>query len=82
MEEFGAVLGVNWLSTLGLINWDFERMVIQFSYEGKAVALQGMGKALIQHPTVYSLSFHGEADQPLLQLLQDIEALFDEPLGL
>lgn len=25
LEEFGAVMGVNWLRTLGKIKWDFNR---------------------------------------------------------
>lgn len=36
------VLGVQWLSLLGLITWDFLQLEMQFKYEGKRVVLHGL----------------------------------------
>ena len=37
-----AVLGAQWLMTLGPILWDFSKMQMKFSMEGEDVMLQGM----------------------------------------
>ena len=37
-----VVLGTQWLSTLGEINWDFRLLTIRFLYMGKSVFLQGL----------------------------------------
>ena len=46
----GIVLGTQWLSTLGMISWDFKKLCMGFLYEGKQVWLQGLkeSKSLIQ----------------------------------
>ena len=44
LEGFDAVLGAQWLSTLGPILWDFSRMNMKFSMEGKTIELQGLTK--------------------------------------
>ena len=36
------VLGTQWLSTMGVINWDFKHLSIIFTYAGKQVLLQGI----------------------------------------
>jgi hypothetical protein len=36
----GIVLGTQWLSTLGVISWDFKQLVMRFKHEGKQVWLQ------------------------------------------
>ena len=42
LEGYDAVLGAQWLMTLGPILWDFSKMQMKFSMEGKEVMLQGM----------------------------------------
>ena len=36
------VLGIQWLSTLGVIIWDFKLLIMRFCYLGKEVFLQGL----------------------------------------
>ena len=36
------VLGTQWLSTLGVISWDFHLLTMRFLYKGKSVFLQGL----------------------------------------
>ena len=36
------VLGTQWLRTLGLIWWDFERLQMNFSWKGRRVDLRGL----------------------------------------
>jgi hypothetical protein len=38
----GIVLGTQWLSTLGMINWDFKNLMMGFMHEGRQVWLQGL----------------------------------------
>lgn len=42
LGDFGVVLGVNWLRTLGPISWDFEHMTMEFMFDGQPVLLQGI----------------------------------------
>jgi hypothetical protein len=46
----GVVLGTQWLRTLGVISWDFEKLSMGFIHQGKQVWLQGMktGQSRIQ----------------------------------
>ncbi|XP_074280997.1 uncharacterized protein LOC141605963 [Silene latifolia] len=37
------VLGVQWLSQLGPISWDFHKLTMEFNYQGKMVSLQALG---------------------------------------
>ncbi|XP_023920704.1 uncharacterized protein LOC112032172 [Quercus suber] len=39
------VLGTQWLETLGVIQWDFKLLTMNFSYDHKQVQLQGLKKA-------------------------------------
>jgi hypothetical protein len=39
---YGIVLGTQWLSTLGMINWDFKNLMMGFMHEGNKVWLQGL----------------------------------------
>ena len=42
------VWGVQWLSNLGLILWDFEKLTMAFNYKGKAVVLRGTEKSNVE----------------------------------
>jgi hypothetical protein len=46
----GVVLGTQWLRTLGVISWDFEKLSMGFKHQGKQVWLQGIktGQSRIQ----------------------------------
>lgn len=44
LEGFDAVLGAQWLITLGPILWDFSRMNMKFRMEGKTIELQDLTK--------------------------------------
>jgi len=37
-----VVLSTQWLSTLGLISWDFKELEMEFMYQGMKVWLQGI----------------------------------------
>jgi len=43
------VLGFQWLSTLGVIKWDFKHLRIEFTYQGHPVTLKGVR---VQKPQV------------------------------
>ncbi|KAK8918476.1 hypothetical protein KSP39_PZI021744 [Platanthera zijinensis] len=61
------VLGVQWLITLGPVNWDFYNLRLEFSSQGKQIVLRGSSPA----------------DQRLLTaLLHRFADLFAEPQGL
>ena len=42
LEGCEVVLGTYWLSTLGVINWDFKLLTIEFHHWGQQVVLQGI----------------------------------------
>ena len=37
-----VVLGTQWLYTLGLIQWDFQHLTMEFVLDGKPVLLKGL----------------------------------------
>jgi len=45
------VLGVQWLSTLGPILWDFEALTVEFTVGGEKQVLQGIQKDEVRWPT-------------------------------
>ena len=42
LEGYEVVLGAQWLRTLGMIEWDFSKLLMRFQYGGKKISLQGM----------------------------------------
>lgn len=42
LENCDMVLGVQWLATLGNINWNFADMTMQFKVQGKTYTLKGI----------------------------------------
>ncbi|XP_041009475.1 uncharacterized protein LOC121253540 [Juglans microcarpa x Juglans regia] len=63
----GAVLGVQWLKSLGPITWDFASLVMQFRWKGKIVGLKGL--------QLSDTTFVNEDDKFLLQTVQKGKAL-------
>ncbi|KAJ0035750.1 hypothetical protein Pint_24601 [Pistacia integerrima] len=41
LDGYDIVLGTQWLQALGLVIWDFSRMIMRFSLDGKEVILRG-----------------------------------------
>ena len=41
LEGCGIVLGTQWLSTLGVISWDFKNLVMGFKHEGNKCGCKG-----------------------------------------
>ena len=48
LEGYEVVLGAQWLRTLGMIEWDFSKLLMRFQYGGKRISLQGMTNPLKQ----------------------------------
>jgi len=42
------ILGVQWLTTLSPILWDFEQLILEFKYRGKRQVLRGSHKTTIE----------------------------------
>uniref|UniRef100_A0A2N9HZP8 Retrotransposon gag domain-containing protein n=1 Tax=Fagus sylvatica TaxID=28930 RepID=A0A2N9HZP8_FAGSY len=77
----GIVLGTQWLSTLGMINWDFKNLMMGFMHEGNKVWLQGLKEKpnLIQG----SKDFKGKATMKglLFQIMPCELASIQEEIG-
>ena len=39
LEGYEVVLGAQWLQTLGMIEWDFSKLLMRFQYGGKRISL-------------------------------------------
>lgn len=74
-----AVLEVNWLRTLGPISWDFEHMMMEFSFDGQPALLQGISTELGLHPSTFLLSITPDHDQGLQTLLTAYGDVFSAP---
>nr|XP_017226343.1 PREDICTED: uncharacterized protein LOC108202460 [Daucus carota subsp. sativus] len=44
--SYDLVLGVDWLGSLGLVTFDYKRLILQFLYKGQEVVLQGNSQPL------------------------------------
>jgi len=42
------ILGVQWLITLGTILWDFEKLMMEFTYNGKKQIIRGSHKTTVE----------------------------------
>lgn len=42
------VLGIQWLATLGNIQWNFEELSMEFVYKGKKIALRGSTQPVLK----------------------------------
>ncbi|XP_050258944.1 uncharacterized protein LOC126703934 [Quercus robur] len=50
LEGYEVVLGAQWLRMLGMIEWDFSKLLMRFQYGGKRISLQGMSNL---HKQIY-----------------------------
>lgn len=82
LGEFGLVLGVNWLSLLGPISWDFKHMTMEFCVEGSTICLQGLSNVTATTSSNYSLSLPSASNPGLKELLEKYSAIFTEPRSL
>ncbi|RWW02502.1 hypothetical protein GW17_00034406 [Ensete ventricosum] len=41
LDDYEVVLGVEWLTTLGDVSWNFSKLIMKFSCKGKQVILRG-----------------------------------------
>lgn len=42
LKDYDAVLGIQWLGSLGSITWDFNSMVMEFTNKGSSCSIQGL----------------------------------------
>ena len=48
LESCDMVLGVQWLSQLGTVKWNFKKLQMEFTYVGKVHTLSGMTGKIVQ----------------------------------
>nr|GEX89973.1 hypothetical protein [Tanacetum cinerariifolium] len=53
------VLGIQWLSTLGTMKWNFQDLVMKFVYEGRKICLRGTKQSELQWMSGKHLSKQG-----------------------
>ncbi|XP_021623868.1 uncharacterized protein LOC110623248 [Manihot esculenta] len=82
LTGFDIVLGVNWLTTLGPILWDFNIMWMSFFVQGKQVELYGINSRSGTQPNLHSLLPATDPDTQLQKLLFEYASLFNPPTGL
>lgn len=65
-------LGTKWLQTLGTISWNFEKLMMQFQFEGKEVEFKGIrtSKTAIISGKSFKISMKKSQPQLVLQLLE------------
>jgi len=42
------ILGVQWLTILGPILWDFEKLIMEFTFNGKKQVIKGVHKTAVE----------------------------------
>ena len=67
------VLGVQWLSLLGPITWDFMQLEMQFKYLGKRVVLHGIKHSVVHEVKAAKLKLSEEQAQISLLYVQHTE---------
>ena len=71
------ILGIQWLSTLGSILWNFEDLIMEFQYKGKRHVLRGSKKVEVgwlgknkQKALCYSIQMFALQIQPAEEVLE------------
>ena len=59
-----AVLGAQWLQTLGPILWDFQQMWMQFTYDNQPRTIVGSSSTSVTYSTFNSLTKLGKVVEP------------------
>ncbi|KAB5541338.1 hypothetical protein DKX38_014312 [Salix brachista] len=77
-----AVLGVNWLQTLGPILWDFKAKTMVFKQHGRVMELQGADNENLRTPVLLTVAELAPTETDLDLLLSEFEVVFQEPKGL
>ncbi|KAB5538897.1 hypothetical protein DKX38_016430 [Salix brachista] len=77
-----AVLGVNWLQTLGPILWDFKAKTMVFKQHGRVMELQGADNENLRTPALLNVAELALTKTDLDLLLSEFEVVFQEPKGL
>jgi hypothetical protein len=80
---FDFILGVDFLETLGTIQWNFRALTLSFQRQGRRIHWQGVRATQQPAPQQLAVAVVDTAQQPLMDvLLQQHGAIFDEPTGL
>ncbi|CAL5377841.1 unnamed protein product [Camellia sinensis] len=88
LEGCDAVLGAQWLSTLGPIIWDFSKLQMKFCHEGKEVVFTGLAapENKVVAEKEITKEFRKKKTGALLQIyslsVQTTQDVFNEPHGL
>ena len=75
---YDLVLGVNWLSSLGPIIWDFNNLTMKFWRHGRQIIWTSLGKPRPDQPRLHTLS----PTATMEALLTSFSHLFRDPQGL
>ena len=77
LGEYDMVLGVQWLSTMGPILWDFAKHTMAFKRGAKRVLWRGIDTT----PGLSAATLSGSGDNLMDALLEEFAGLFAEPQG-
>jgi hypothetical protein len=80
---FDFILDVDFLETLGTIQWNFRALTLSFQRQGQRIHWQGVRATQQPAPQQLAVAVVDTAQQPLMDvILQQHAAIFDEPTGL
>jgi hypothetical protein len=80
---FDFILGVDFLETLGTIQWNFRELTLSFRHQGRRIHWQGVRASQQPAPQQLAVAVSDAAQQPLMDvLLQQHDAIFDKPTRL